>query len=222
VASARFLYVFLDEAGNLSFTPNGTRYFLLTSIAKERPFDIYTPLADLKYDLMEAGLEIEYFHASEDAQQVRDRVFQIIISYLQTLRIDTLVVEKKKTVPELQAEEKFYPKMVGYLLRYVLQQFPLSDFSNVFVITDRLPLARKRNAIEKAIKTVAAEMLPKETNYKIFHHDSKSNFNLQITDYCNWAIYRKWDRQDQRSYDLISKAIKSEFDIFRTGVTFYY
>ena len=77
MASARFLYVFLDEAGNLSFAPNGTRHFLLTSIAKERPFDIYKPLADLKYDLMEAGLEIEYFHASEDAQQVRDRVFQI-------------------------------------------------------------------------------------------------------------------------------------------------
>ena len=32
VTNNRFLYVFLDEAGNLSFDLNGTRYFSLTSI----------------------------------------------------------------------------------------------------------------------------------------------------------------------------------------------
>jgi Protein of unknown function (DUF3800) len=222
VASNRFLYVFLDEAGNLSFDLNGTRYFSLTSITLERPFYIYQPLADLKYDLMEAGLEIEYFHASEDAQQVRDKVFQIIGIYISAFRIDSLIIEKRKTGPALQTDEKFYPKMVGYLLRYVLEHVPLNDFSHVFIITDRIPLARKKKAIEKAIKTVLAEMLPEGANYRIFHHDSKSNFCLQMVDYCNWAIYRKWDRQDMRSYVLIQKAIKSEFDIFRKGATYYY
>jgi Protein of unknown function (DUF3800) len=222
VTNNRFLYVFLDEAGNLSFDLNGTRYFSVTSITLERPFDVYQPLADLKYDLIEAGLEIEYFHASEDAQQVRDKVFQIIQTHLTALRIDSIVVEKRKTGPALQTDEKFYPKMIGYLLRYVLEHVPLNNFSHVFIITDRIPLARKKKAIEKAIKTVLAEMLPKGTKYKIFHHDSKSNFCLQIVDYCNWAIYRKWDRQDMRSYVLIQKAIRSEFDIFQKGRTFYY
>ena len=34
----RFLYIFLDEAGNLDFSRNGTRYFVLAGVAKERPF----------------------------------------------------------------------------------------------------------------------------------------------------------------------------------------
>jgi hypothetical protein len=218
----RCLYVFLDESGNFSFAPNGTRYYSLTSIALERPFEVYKQLGDLKYDLMEAGLEIEYFHASEDAQHVRDKVFQIIQTQLNALRIDSVLVEKRKTGRALQTEEKFYPKMVGYLLRYVLEHVPLNDFSSVFIITDSLPVARKKKAMEKGIKTVLAEMLPNASNYRVFHHSSKSNFCLQVVDYCNWAIFRKWEMQDNRSYVLIEKAIKSEFDIFRKGVIFYY
>jgi hypothetical protein len=34
-------------------------------------------------------------------------------------------------------------------------------------------------------------------------------------------VYRKWDRQDERSYQLIRSAIRSEFDIFRTGQRYY-
>lgn len=56
----------------------------------------------------------------------------------------------------------------------------------------------------------------------IYHHDSKSNFDLQIADYFNWAVYRKWDRNDTRSYDLIRSVVKSEFAIFRTGRTYYF
>jgi hypothetical protein len=39
--SQGFLYIFLDEAGNLDFSPTGTRYFILSSVAKERPFNAY-------------------------------------------------------------------------------------------------------------------------------------------------------------------------------------
>ena len=58
--------------------------------------------------------------------------------------------------------------------------------------------------------------------YQVLLHDSKSNVDLQIADYCNWAIYRKWSRGDERSYNLIRTAIRSEFDIFRSGSTYYY
>ena len=73
----RFLYIFLDEAGNLDFSPTGTRFFLFGAITKERPFHAYKELTELKYDLTELGTELEYFHASENAQPVRNRVFDI-------------------------------------------------------------------------------------------------------------------------------------------------
>ena len=113
----KILYVFLDEAGDFGFHSDGSKYFLLTSIAKERPFAIYQGLADLKYDLTESGLTMEYFHAAEDKQPIRDKVFVVIQKHLANIRIDSLIIEKRKTVPALQQPEKFYPKMLGYLLR---------------------------------------------------------------------------------------------------------
>jgi hypothetical protein len=218
----RFLYIFLDEAGNLDFSPNGTRYFLLSSVAKERPFFAYKELTELKYDLVEAGMDIEYFHASEDTPIVRDKVFEIIRNNLTGIRVDSLVVEKRKTGPTLRTEERFYPEMLGYLLRYLLNGYNLSLYSEVIVFTDRIPVHKKRKAVEKAVKTTLANKLPKGTQYRVFHHESKSNFDLQIADYCNWAIYRKWDREDKLSYKMIRSVIRSEFDMFKTGTTYYY
>jgi hypothetical protein len=64
----RFLNIFLDEAGNLDFSPNGSRFFALGSITKERPFNAYKELTELKYDLVEQGTALGYFHATENAR----------------------------------------------------------------------------------------------------------------------------------------------------------
>jgi hypothetical protein len=216
----RFLYVFLDEAGNLDFSKNGTRFFALGALTAERPFRTYPHLLDLKYDLVELGTNLEYFHAAEDTQAVRNRVFEVIQAHL-TGRADTLIVEKRKTGPALRAEERFYPEMLGYLLRYIVER-ELGNFTKLVVFTDRIPVQRKRKAVEKAVKQTLASMLPSGVTYSVLHHDSKSNFGLQIADYLTWAVYRKWDRHDTRSYDLIRKFVRSEFEIFRTGTTFYY
>lgn len=218
----RFLYIFIDEGGNFDFSPGGTSHFTLSCVTRERPFGDYSELISLKYDLVEQGSDIEYFHASEDVQTVRDQVFEIISRNLKGIRIDAVIVEKRKAHPTVRDENEFYPKMLGYLLRYVLGRYRLSEYAEVIVFTDRIPVKGKRNAVEKAVKITLSGMLPKTARYRLLHHDSKSNFQLQIADYCNWAIYRKWDRKDLRSYDLIKVAVKSEFDIFRTGTTNYY
>ncbi|MFH1563495.1 MAG: DUF3800 domain-containing protein [Nitrospirota bacterium] len=218
----QYLYIFLDESGNLDFSIKGTKYFVLTGISKTRPFEVYKEMAELKYDLIESGLDVEYFHASEERQVVRDKVFEIVKKHLGGIRIDSLIIEKRKTGKALQSEEKFYPEMMGYLLKYVLNRANLSEIKGVLIFTDSIPIKRKREAIEKSIKKVLKRVLPGTLNYRIFHHASKSNFDLQIIDYCSWAIYRKWESNDSRSYVYIENAIKSEFDIFKTGFTYYY
>src|SRR5690242_7462023 len=116
----KYLYVFIDEGGNLDFSSTGTNYFTLTTITKSRPFPWENPVNDLKLDFIELGLGIEYFHASEDRQAVRDKVFETIFKHLSDLRLDSLIVEKRKTGPSLQEETAFYPRMIGYLLKYIL------------------------------------------------------------------------------------------------------
>ncbi|MFP5434163.1 MAG: hypothetical protein ACLGIM_13765, partial [Alphaproteobacteria bacterium] len=45
---------------------------------------------------------------------------------------------------------------------------------------------------------------------------------LQLADYCTWAIQRKWERGDTRSYNLIKDRITYEYDMFQRGTTLYY
>lgn len=217
-----YLYVFLDEAGNFDFSRNGTRFFIIGCISKTRPFQAFNELIELKYDLVEKGVDLEYFHAAEDQQATRNEVFEIIQRNLMDVRYDAIVVEKRKTGPALQKPEKFYPRMLGYLLKHVLDQHEIDHFEEVIVFTDKIPVQKKKKSIEKGVKEILARMLPGSVRYRIYHHESKSNQDLQIADYFNWAIYRKWDREDERSYKLISRAVASEFEIFQTGRTYYY
>jgi hypothetical protein len=60
------------------------------------------------------------------------------------------------------------------------------------------------------------------TSYRVLHHDSKSNFDLQIADYCTWAIYRKWSLADPRSFQFIVPVVQKEWDFFQAETTTYY
>jgi hypothetical protein len=216
-AKPRFLYIFLDEAGNLDFSRTGTKYFVLGGITKERPFHAYKELTELKYDLVERGMALEYFHAAEDNQATRNQVFDIIEKHLAGVAVDAIIVEKAKVPQALQPDEHFYPRVLGTLLREILQQYRLAEFAEVIVFTDSLPMTRKRAAVEKGVKLTLTAMLPPAVRYRVRHHASKSNLDLQIADYCTWAIYRKWNGQDERSFRRVQAAVRSEWDVLQAG-----
>lgn len=215
------LFIFLDEGGNFDFSNKGSEYFTLTSVATTRPFVFATPLIDLRCSLLESGLNLEYFHASEDKQAIRDKVFGVISSHMTAMRFDSVIVKKRMTMPSLHVEEKFYPKMLGYLLRYVMNGCE-GQYSHIVVMTDSIPVKRKKDAIEKAVKLHLSQQITTKTPYNIYHHASKSSVGLQVADYVNWAIGRKWERGDTRSYDIIKPSLKSEFDIFQHGSKTWY
>jgi hypothetical protein len=197
------IYIFLDEGGNLDFSPKGTKYFSLTSVTTCRPFLPHTDLDEYKHDCIEFGLPQSYFHCTEDNQYVRKRVFEIINQHLQEYQIDSLLVEKSKTHPSVREDKRFYPEMMGHLLKYVISYEPCRSASKIIVITDNIPINKKRKAIEKAVKTTLARFLPNGLNYQIQHHDSKSSYGLQIADYCNWAIWKKWNSGEPETRELI-------------------
>ncbi|OVE74232.1 hypothetical protein BVX94_00985 [bacterium B17] len=202
--------MFLDEGGNLDFTLKGSAHFTLTSVIKTRPFLIEKTLLPLKFDMIESGIDIEYFHASEDRQYVRNQVFECIQKNITNLRVDSVITEKRKLTPSLQIIEHLYPFALGLLLKNMTEGINFKEDDKLIVITDTLPLKSKRRAIEKGIKTTLKQTLGKKVRYRILHHSSKSAIGLQIADYCNWAVFRKWERNDSRSYNLIASAIHKE------------
>ncbi len=215
------VYIFLDESGNLDFSPSGTRFFVLTCVSMTRPFPAYACLDSLKYDLIQDGLDLDSFHAAEDSKRVRTATFDCIGNSLAGITIDSLIVEKSKTGPALTADLRFYPEMLGHLLKSVLPRLSPRG-GNRIVITDTIPIRRQRKAVTKGVQQSLRTMLPSGIRYQIRHHPSRSHYGLQVADYCSWALFRKWERADETYYQKIRGAVASEFDIFRHGSTHYY
>lgn len=174
-----------------------------------------SPLDDYKHDCLEAGRNLEHFHCSHDREEVRNGLFNLIAAHLDGIRIDYLVVEKSGIDPALQEAMRFYPEMLGHLLKVVLPRELDADTSEVIVITDAIPVNKRRKAVEKAVRTTLGRMLPPGMNYRVLHHQSRSHYGLQVADYCCWAVFRKWQRGESVWYDRIKPAVCNEFEILR-------
>lgn len=137
------LYVFLDEAGDSDFRLGATRYLIwgATTII-DNPYVLYTPLSQLKHELNTNGTDIDGFHASEDRQWVRDKVFNILSDPQILFENDFAVVEKRKVNPSIRDLRILYPKMGSYLLRYIFNRY--STIDKMIIFTDILPIGKKR------------------------------------------------------------------------------
>jgi hypothetical protein len=49
-----------------------------------------------------------------------------------------------------------------------------------------------------------------EADTRVAYWPALSNPCLQVADYCCWAVQRKWERNDRRSFNLIEQFIASE------------
>lgn len=219
----KYLYVFIDVSGNYDFSSSGTKYLALTSILCTDLSRGTLELYELKHKVIDEGVDLEYFHAAEDRQVIRNRVFDIL-STLDHLRIDSIIIEKRKTAPSLRPLRRFYPMMIENLLKYPFDPrgIDVRSFDKVFIFMDR-ESARpsQREALKKAIRLYIARHLG-NVPYVLCMHRSGTHSYLQLVDYCSWAIYVKWERGEYRPYQKIAQLISSEFPIFRYGLVFWY
>lgn len=218
------LYIFLDESGDLTFSPQGSKYFLLTGMSCFRPFHWHADLVDYKFKMLEVApeMDLERFHATSDLQTVRDGVYEILKFHQKTFRVDSIVVQKNKAHLAVQSIERFYPMMLKILVKYIIEGHKQHEISQVIIITDSLPVKKERKAVIKGIKEALPFAFSKRTPYKILHWSSRSTLGLQAVDYCSWAIYKKWTDDELRPFGMIEGSVHSQFDVFRNGRFTYY
>lgn len=111
----------MDEAGNFDFSrrPGASRYFVVTSVTLD-DCGIGDELVALRRELAWDEVFVNgCFHATEDLQAVRDRVFALIGRHEFT--VDATVIEKAKALPHLAADKvRFYKTAIYQHLKYVI------------------------------------------------------------------------------------------------------
>lgn len=202
------VFLFFDESGNLDFSPNGSRHFCFGVLTLRDPGPLTAAFTRLLYALLEQGLELEYFHAAEDRQAVRDQVFAVLTE-VGGFDVDLLVADKRAMHPALRDPFEFYCRLGHVIVEAALDRVRERD-EMIVVITDTVPLQRERKAVAKTFRTAIRRSLG-DRKFIILHHASAAHAGLQAVDYCTWALQRKL-RGDGRAYERIRGWIRSEWE----------
>jgi Protein of unknown function (DUF3800) len=213
-------HTFADEAGNFDFSrkQSASLYFVLCTVTIDT-CAVGDALLALRRELAWEGHNRDtVFHATEDPQAVRNAVFELLGG--QNFRVDATIFEKYKAQPHLQSEQGLY-KMAWYQhFKYIAPRIAKRG-DRFFVAASSLGTKSARRDFHAAVIDVV-EQVTLSTEHCVVAWPTSSDPCLQVADYCTWAIQRKWERQDERSYALIAAKIHSEYDIWQRGQDEYY
>ena len=189
------LYIYLDESGNFDFGPKGTKHFVLCAMTTISPIVAHTSLLTLKHSLLEQGIDIEHFHATEDKQTIRNQVFNQIKS-VKELNFDFAYVDKSEVGLGLKDPTSLYLTLAKPLLEYCFLNYKTDDVNKIVVILDKALGKKSRELFRKLIKPDLKTMgIP----FRIYFHFVRSDFNAQIVDYVAWSLYVKLEGNERRS-----------------------
>ncbi|EQB40416.1 hypothetical protein M947_01065 [Sulfurimonas hongkongensis] len=227
------VYIFVDEAGDMDFSVNGSKHYMFNFLVKKRPFNLHEYISSYRYSLLERNLDplngkrlnIESFHAHNDNKFIKHELFNIISTFNENdVKLYSYILEKPKVTPDKRKEnDKFYINNLNHSIQRLLDKIGIT--SNIIIITDNLPVHKNKAKQIGALKKGLKEYI-KHNNlnirYDIFHHCSASSANLQIVDYMGWAIYRKYEHLQDNYYNKISKYIIDEDVMTKDRTDSYY
>jgi len=213
-------FFFADEAGCFAFQrERASKYFILCTVCMD-DCGVGAALQALRRDLAWKGEDLgDYFHASEDKQAVRDAVYSTILQHQFT--VQATLLEKSKAYPRVcQDKPTFYKYGWYYHFKYEAPRL-IRPQSEALITTASLGTKKERVAFKDAVNDVMRQTVP-HSQWRTDFPPAATDPCLQVADYCAWAIQRKWERQDVRSYDLIKSRISSEYDLWQRGTLHYY
>lgn len=160
------------------------------------------------------------FHATTDTQAVRDVVFEVLRGL--DFRFDVTLLEKRKAKPSIRPDDPTFFRYAWYYhLKFLAPKVFAQDDQVLFVAAE-LGTKKMRKAFRESIESVMKQCVPFRVKRTLAFWRDESDFALQAVDYLTWAVTRYYERNDRRSYELIASKITSEYDLFKSGRTYYY
>lgn len=214
-------YIFADEAGDFNFSrgQNISKYYIICTISLLDD-EIGHELLRLRRNLIWQGLPVrQYFHASEDKQAVRDAVFTLIANF--PIVVQATILEKSKAQPQTRTTNaRFY--QYGWYYHFFGIRATLANANDELLITAASVGTKKGQAVFTSAVNDVVQQHVRHVPWKTHFCPAMADPCLQIADYCTWAIQRKWEQGDARSYNTIAPLVRHEYDSWKNGARHYY
>jgi hypothetical protein len=216
------LFIFADEAGcfNFSRNPGASRYYIVCTLACDSCATLGSDLLELRRQLVWEKAPIgEYFHASEDKQAIRDRVFALLQNH--NFSIQATIMEKSKALPRIRpTNHRFYQYGWFYHFKHAVPKIA-KNTTELHITTASIGTNRSQKSFTVAVNDVVQQIATGKT-YRTNFCRAMADPCLQAVDYCTWAIQKKWEKKNTLSYDLIKHRINHEIDMWSHGTTHHY
>jgi len=183
--------LFLDEAGNFDFTEKGTPFLIVCATLLDISAARSGELSLLRYELNAHGHDIESFHASANTPYVRGAFMRRITAAGANYQVFAIILDKSLSPHPPADLSQVYVDLFKFVLA---MSHPASGDCPVYA--DRVPLQRSRKAIMKAVRQGAGHR-------SVHFHSSASSLELQIADYCTWAVWRQLVSQDFKPLEAL-------------------
>ena len=118
------------------------------------------------------------------------------------------------------AAPKFYKYGWFYLFRHGISG-TIGKTDEMLLTAASVKTKKAQGAFTDAVNDVVQQHIPR-SQWRTSFCPCGCDPLLQLADYCTWAIQRKWERNDARSYDIIKDHITYEYDLWSHGSKHYY
>lgn len=214
-------YLFADEAGCFTFNrnPNISIYFIICTVSM-RELSVGKAISDLRHMMIWNKDPVgDYFHATTDSQRVRDQVFEEIVKH--DIEVQATICEKPKAQPQVRLDKsRFYKYPWYYQFKHGISK-TMTDRDDLLVTAASIGSKKERTTFINALDDVMQQTVP-TARWAVDFRPSQCDPCLQVADYCAWAIQRKWERGDTRSYDIVKHLITYEYELWGKGTVLYY
>jgi hypothetical protein len=208
-------YIFMDESGDLGFDPakKSSKYFMVTflAVSQKRPLEktirkIYQGLKR-KYR-MRGGI----LHAFKEEPITRMRFYRELAR--KDARIMVLYLNKQRIYTKLNEEKPaLYASIANTLLDRIMTKGLVGSEEEIELIASRRETSRFlnqsfRSYLEDQVKSNHERRI--SVSIKTPHEEKL----LQAADLVSWAIFRKYEHQDESYCRLIQEMIVEESSLF--------
>jgi len=196
------LFVFVDESGNFDFSLSGTKHLVFTAVMGTNPIQSASHMLDLKYQLLQEGLGIGTFHASEDRQLIRDRVFSSI-SEIREMTAHTFWVDKRSIRGRVIEKAELFSAFSIELFDVIHKFWGVDSYDRLVFVFDKFLLNKEELAFRSIVTPKFSQL---EKPFQIYFHNVYRDPNGQIADYIAWAQFVSLERLENRPKSVLPKS----------------
>lgn len=193
-------YAYADESGVV--TPfSGSQFFVVTLIrtSQSSVLDLHLKRLRQKIGMFGGSGEVK---ASQSTPAVVEQILAVIAD--ESISINAVVVDKRVIVRPPENAEEIYETALATALHHAA-----TIHANLDVFIDkRYTTQRQRDALERVLRARIAD-LP-ERVVLIRQEDSIRYKGLQIADLVAWAFFQKYEREDDRFFQIIANRVDRE------------